>query len=82
LWIYYWEGDYINGNWQVPTNYQWQHNPYSSGNTSNIGDHAVALSAGYSTPNVGTYAALLTWTNGAIQSQLYEGYSEFYNQVY
>jgi len=58
------------------------YNPYSSGNTLNVGDHVLSLSAGYSTTQDGIQEAMLFYTNGAIQSQLYEGFENNYNQVY
>jgi hypothetical protein len=59
-------------------------NPYSTGNTTNTGDHVLRLSAGYSNSGGTIPNAMLTYTNGAVQSQLYEGvgYDVAYTEVY
>ena len=83
-WDYWWEGDYVDGYWQISiANWPFSYNPYAAGNTTYTGDHVLCLSAASSNnPGVPVYNALLFYTNGAVQSQLYEGYALFYNQVY
>ena len=75
-WDYFYQtdGGFVVGNFQVELlNWPFSHNPYSSGNTANVGDHVLRFSAGYQTSNTTIPNAMLTYTNGAVQSQLYEG---------
>ena len=77
-WVYYWvydpAGGYVVGNFQVELlNWPFDYNPYSTGNTTNTGDHVLRFSAGYQTSNTTIPNAMLMYTNGAVQSQLYEG---------
>ena len=84
-WDYFWEGDYVSGYWQDQlNNWPFSYNPYSTGNTTNTGDHVLRFSAGYQTSNTSIPNAMLMYTNGAVQSQLYEGIGEgvTYTQVY
>ena len=75
----------MSGYWQEELDpWAYSHNPYSSGNTSNVGDHVLRFSAGYQTANTSIPNAMLTYTNGAVQSQLYEGIGDAqeYGEVY
>jgi hypothetical protein len=75
-WDYFYQtdGGFVVGNFQVVLqNWPFNYNPYSTGNTLNVGDHVLRFSAGYQTSNTTIPNAMLMYTNGAIQSQLYEG---------
>lgn len=73
LWVYYWEVQFMDGNYQVDNTNAWTfpNNPYTHGG---VGDHVLSLSAGFSTTQDGTYDALLLYDNGGVQSQLYDGF--------